>query len=121
MTAIAEEATLRLRIAVERTLQGAGPEPIDRLHALGHGFLEWALGHPTAFRLVSARRLYRFERSRALLTHFAAVRDLTVQLVEAAQAAGQLPQWGVSPRRARTEVTQALDLLVSGLTTKPRP
>lgn len=143
MMAIAEEATLRLRIAVERTLHGAGPQPIDRLHALGHGFLEWALGHPTSFRLVSARRLYRFERSRILLTHFSAVRDLTVSLVEAAQAAGQLPatpaprlalalraaayglarmhidgqlpQWGVSPRRARSEVTQALDLLVDGL------
>ncbi|MEY4766227.1 MAG: hypothetical protein RI907_2900 [Pseudomonadota bacterium] len=143
MTAIAEEATLRLRIAVERTLQQAGRAPIDRLRALGHGFLEWALSHPTAFRLVSARRLYTFERSRSLLTHFAAVRNLTIELVEASQAAGQLPpcpaprlalslraaayglarmhidgqlpQWGVQPAQARQEVVQALDLLVDGL------
>ena len=143
MTAIAEEATLRLRVAAERSLQAAGPQPLARLRALGHGFLEWALRHPTAFRLVSARRLYAFDRSRILLTHFTAVRDLTIQLVSAAQAAGQmppgpperlalslraaayglarmhvdgqLPQWGIPAERAPTEVVQALDLLVDGL------
>jgi AcrR family transcriptional regulator len=92
MTAIAEEATLRLRIGVERDLHQAGPVPIDQLKALGHSFLDWALQHPTSFRLVSARKLFDFEGSASLVGHFSAVRALTVKLVLAAQQAGQLPQ-----------------------------
>jgi AcrR family transcriptional regulator len=91
MTAIAEEATLRLRLGVERDLHRAPPDAMGQLKAMGHSFLDWALQHPTAFRLVSSRRLFAFDASASLNVHFAAVRDRTVALVKRAQAAGQLP------------------------------
>jgi AcrR family transcriptional regulator len=143
MTAIAEEATLRLRLGVERDLHRAPPDALGQLKAMGHSFLDWALQHPTSFRLVSARRLFAFDASASLNVHFSAVRERTVTLVQRAQAEGQLPpapparlalslraaayglarmhidgqlpQWGVPPARARSEVKLALDLIVDGM------
>lgn len=144
MTAIAEEATVRLKLMVERDQHQSPPAAIERLRTMGHSFLSWALQHPTSFRLVSARRLYDFDASPALLTHFHAVRDRTIALVQQAQAEGdlpddvpsdrlalmlrsavygmarmqvdgQLPQWGVGPRLARLELQSSLDALIDGL------
>lgn len=144
MTAIAEEATVRLRLMVDRDQHKSSPAAIERLRTMGHSFLAWSLQHPTSFRLVSARRLYNFDASPALTTHFQAVRDRTVALVKQAQAEGglqanvqperlalmlrsavygmarmhvdgQLAQWGVSPRSARRELQATLDALVDGL------
>ncbi len=148
MTAIAEEATLRLRLGVERDLHRAPPDALGQLKAMGHSFLDWALQHPTAFRLVSSRRLFAFDASASLNVHFAAVRDRTVALVQQAQVAGQLPaapaerlalglraaayglarmhidgqlpQWGVAAADARSEVKAALDLIVDGMGGGPR-
>lgn len=149
MAAIAEEATARLRLMVERDQHGCGPAAIDRLRALGHSFLGWAQQHPAAFRLVSARRLYDFNASPALNAHFQAVRDRTLALVAQAQTDGdlpagvppqrlalmlrgaayglarmhtdgQLPQWDVSPPSAAAELRAALDALVDGLCARPQ-
>jgi AcrR family transcriptional regulator len=143
MTAIAEEATVRLRLMVDRDLHRAPPSAIERLRTMGHSFLAWALQHPTSFRLVSARRLYDFNASPSLQAHFQAVRDRTVALVKQAQLEGdlqdnvaaerlalmlrsavygmarmhvdgQLAQWGVGPRAARRELQATLDALVDG-------
>ncbi|MDE2595105.1 MAG: TetR/AcrR family transcriptional regulator [Burkholderiales bacterium] len=91
MTAIAEEATRQLRIRVERDQQSAQGDAMDHLKVLGRSFLEWALSHPTQFRLVSSRQLFDFESSNSLKQHFAAVRSVTLALVAQAQQAGQLP------------------------------
>lgn len=144
MTAIAEEATVRLRLMVDLDQHKSPPAAIERLRTMGHSFLAWSLQHPTSFRLVSARRLYNFDASPALTTHFQAVRDRTVALVKQAQAEGalqanvqperlalmlrsavygmarmhvdgQLAQWGVGPRSARKELQATLDALVDGL------
>lgn len=144
MTAIAEEATVRLRLMVDRDQHQSPPAAIERLRTMGHSFLAWALQHPTSFRLVSARRLYDFNASPALNAHFQAVRERTVALVKQAQLEGdllrdvaperlalmlrsavygmarmhvdgQLAQWGVGPRSAGRELQATLDALIDGV------
>lgn len=144
MTAIAEEATVRLRLMVERDQHRSPPQAIERLRTMGQSFLNWALEHPTSFRLVSARRLYDFESSPTLQTHFAVVRERTVSFVEMAQREGdlqadvpperlalmlrsavygmarmhvdgQLAQWGIPAGAARRELRSMLDALIEGL------
>lgn len=149
MAAIAEEATVRLRLMVERDQHVSAPAAIERLRAMGHSFLAWAQQHPTSFRLVSARRLYDFNASTTLTTHFQAVRERTISLVRQAQAEGdldrhvaperlalmlrsavygmarmhvdgQLGQWGVPDRSAAGELQATLDALINGLK-RPAP
>jgi len=144
MAAIAEEATLRLRLCVERDLRKAGAGEIVQLKALGRSFIHWALDKPAQFRIVSARRLYDFEASASLQVHFNEVRALTVRLVQRAQAAGvlsahataddmalslratayglarmcvdgQLPQWKVASRAQQAHVLALMDTTVDAL------
>ncbi len=143
MTAVAEEATLRLRLQVERDLRDAPADAFGQLKCLGHGFIRWALHNPTQFKLVSSRRLFDFDSSASLRVHFDAVRGLTLRLIEQAQQAGdlppgpaiemalalrglayglvrmkvdgQLPQWGVVPDDSEAALRRALDLMLDGL------
>lgn len=145
MAAIAEEATLRLRLSVERDQHRAGPHPVARLKALGHSFIDWALDQPAQFRIVSARRLFNFDQSASLNVHFSVVRELTLQLVAQAQSCGalpasqaaqdlalalratayglarmhldgQLPQWQVESDQAKAHLKYTLDLSVDAMT-----
>lgn len=143
MTAVAEEATLRLRLRVERDLRGVPVDPMARLKALGRTFIDWALSHPTHFRLVSARSLFDFDSSASLNVHFDAVRDTTLGLVKQAQEAtqlppgcaqhlalalralvyglsrmqvdGQLPQWRIADDQQRQSLVVSMDLILDGL------
>lgn len=143
MTAVAEEATMRLRLRVERDLADAPADPVMRLKTLGHTFIRWALHNPTQFRLVSSRRLFEFDSSPSLSVHFEVVRQTTMSLIGQAQAAGalppgelthmalalralayglarmqvdgQLPQWQVPGDVAEHTLKAALDLIVDGL------
>lgn len=149
MTAVAEEATLRLRLRVERDLRDAPPEPMAQLKALGRTFIQWALHNPTQFRLVSSRRLFEFDGSASLPLHFDVVRNTTMALVARAQAQhalppgrvedlalalralayglarmhvdGQLPQWRVQAEAAETHLLLALDLILDGLARPSAP
>jgi AcrR family transcriptional regulator len=143
MTAVAEEATMRLRLQVERDLAAGPTAAIDRIKVLGRSFIQWALINPTQFKLVSSRRLFDFDSSASLPVHFGAVRRLTMDLVAQAQAAGdlpagsvaelalglralvyglarmqtdgQLPQWQVAPEEAERTLIATMNLLVDGL------
>lgn len=150
MTAVAEEALVRLRLRVEREQLDAPADPIARLKTLGRTFIRWALHNPTQFRLVSSRRLFEFDRSASLPVHFDAVRQITMDLVEQAQLAGllpagslpemalalralayglarmqvdgQLPQWRVDTSETERTLISALDLIVDGLSlARPGP
>lgn len=148
MTAVAEEAMMKLRQRVEHDLRQAPPDPVARLKTLGSSFIEWALTSPTQFKLVSSRRLFDFDSSRSLSLHFDAVRNITMTLVEQAQAEGALPpappaetalglralvyglarmqvdgplpQWQVAPASARQTLVNVMTLLVDGLVSQPR-
>ncbi|MFT3856192.1 MAG: TetR/AcrR family transcriptional regulator [Aquabacterium sp.] len=143
MTAVAEEATMRLRLRAERDLMDAPPRAMTRLKVLGRSFIEWALSHPTQFRLVSSRRLFDFDGSASLGTHFGVVRGMTLALVRQAQAEGDLPagaadelalglralvygltrmqvdgqlaQWQVPPAASAETLIRTMDLLLDGL------
>lgn len=143
MTAVAEEATMRLRLQVEGALRKAPGRAIERLKVLGRCFIGWALSHPTQFRLVSTRRLFDFDGSARLGTHFDAVRQTTMQLVAQAQTEGdlpagavqelalglralvyglarmqvdgQLPQWQVAPASSAETLVRTMSLLLDGL------
>ncbi len=150
MTAVAEEALVRLRLRVERDQLDAPANPISKLKTLGRTFIRWALANPTQFRLVSSRRLFEFDRSASLPVHFDAVRQITMDLVEQAQGAGllptgslpemalalralayglarmqvdgQLPQWRVDTNETERTLISALDLIVDGLSlVRPDP
>lgn len=148
MTAVAEEALARLRLRVERDQLDAPTDPIGQLKTLGRTFIRWALQNPTQFRLVSSRRLFEFDRSASLPVHFDAIRQITMDLVEQAQSAGQfaagampdmalalralvyglarmqvdgqLPQWRVDTTEAERTLISSMDLIVDGLS-RPRP
>lgn len=136
-----------LRLQLERGQHGLGPGALAPLKALGAAFLDWTLSHPTAFRLTSARRLYRFDRSQRLRAQFAALRSHTLERVQQAQAAGyfaglapgqlalglramayglvrmqidgQLPQWGVAAAQVRPTLQATLAQLIDNLAGAP--
>jgi AcrR family transcriptional regulator len=144
MAAIAEEATLRLRLCVERDLRKAKPDEVSRLKTLGRSFIHWALDTPAQFRIVSARRLFDFEASASLMVHFNEVRDITIELVKQAQLAGylsrqlsaqdmalslratayglvrmsidgQLPQWKIGSKEQKAYLLSLMDATVDAL------
>ena len=66
MTALAEEAGERLRIEVRKSMGGRRASPLQRLRSLGRGYLQWAMRHPSHFRIVSARDQIDLDGSIAL-------------------------------------------------------
>jgi len=146
MAAIAEQATVQLRIRAERDQHTATDHPMARLKVLGRSFLGWALSHPAQFRIVSSRRLFSFDQAPGLQRHFDAIRDLTLQLIRQAQSSGhldahvpaadlalqlratayglarmlidgQLPQWRVPGPAAHQHLVTLLDRCIDGLAT----
>ncbi|WP_295532118.1 TetR/AcrR family transcriptional regulator [uncultured Pseudacidovorax sp.] len=142
MTAVAEEATTRLRIEVRRAIRPTDRTALRRLTALGRGYLRWAAEHPAHFRIVSAREQIDIDASPGLLHGMLDVRALTEETLRTAQATGQadpahdpallalltracayglarmrldghLPQWGVAPGDEDRKLDAALALLVS--------
>src|SRR5689334_16318119 len=68
MTAVAEEAMAKLRAEIERRLTGvAADEPLGALLALAEAYVDWAVDHPTHYRVLGDRPLVDFYRSEALL------------------------------------------------------
>lgn len=142
MTALAEEAGERLRIEVRKSMGARRGSPLQRLRALGGGYLQWALRHPSHFKIISAREQIDLEGSIALRNSIGEVRALTEQtLVEAQQNGevdcahavaalallsratvyglarmqhdGHLGQWGVAAGEEAAAMTGTLDLLIT--------
>lgn len=142
MTALAEEAGERLRIEVRKSMGGREGSPLQRLRLLGHGYLQWAMRHPSHFRIVSARDQIDLEGSIALRASIGEVRALTEQTLSEAQQQGQvdaalgvsalallsratvyglarmhqdghLGQWGVAAGDEAAAMTDTLDLLIA--------
>lgn len=90
MTAVAEEATERLRIEVRRSIRPSDRTALQRLAALGRGYLRWAGGSPAHFRIVSARDQIDLAASPGLQRGMQAVRELTQETIRDAQAAGAI-------------------------------
>ena len=93
MTAVAEQATRRLldamRVARERT---AGLDPLKRFRALGDAYMQWAIGNPTHFQVVSNRRLIDFEGSESLRGDTDQIKSIMDSFLAEAAARGELRQ-----------------------------
>jgi AcrR family transcriptional regulator len=142
MTALAEEAGERLRIEVRKSMGGRGASPLQRLRALGRGYLQWAMRHPSHFKILSARDQIDLDGSMALLNSIGEVRALTEQTLAEAQQQGEvdsvhavaalallsratayglarmqqdghLRQWGVAAGDESAAMTSTLDLLIA--------
>lgn len=141
MTALAEEASERLRIEVRKSMGSPHGSPLARLRRVGRGYLQWAARHPAHFRIVSARDQIDLAASTALRASIDDVRLLAQHTLEEAQAAGEvdarldasalsllaratvyglarmqqdghLAQWGVAPADEAAAMTATLDLLI---------
>ncbi len=138
MTAVAEEATRRLRVAIETAVaQVDGGDPLARISAIGRGYFDWALRHPTHFAVVAARKLIDYDGSPTLARDNAVTQtilrdalaeaqrrglidpaDLHLLDLEARALAyglarmhvdGHLPQWGVAPGEVEATLRAVLD------------
>lgn len=148
MTALAEEAGERLRIEVRKAMGGRDRSPLQRLRSLGQGYLQWAMRHPSHFRIVSARDQIDLDGSIALRASIGEVRELTERTLSEAQQQGQvdaahgvpalallsratvyglarmqqdghLGQWGVAPGDEAAAMTRTLDLLIALMRREP--
>ena len=142
MTALAEEAGERLRIEVRKSMGVRRASPLQRLRALGSGYLQWATRHPSHFKIISARDQIDLEGSMALRNSIGEVRALTEQTIAEAQQRGEvdsahavaalallsratvyglarmqhdghLGQWGVAAGDEGAAMTGTLDLLIA--------
>ena len=142
MTALAEEAAERLRIEVRKSMGARRASPLQRLRSLGRGYLQWAMRHPSHFRILSARDQIDLDGSVALRASIGEVRALTEQTLAEAQQHkevdtvhgvsalallaratayglarmhhdGHLGQWGVAAGDEAAAMTDTLDLLIA--------
>jgi AcrR family transcriptional regulator len=67
MTAVAEEATRRLKTEIAKAVAAAGnADPLSRFRAFGLGYLRWASRNPAMFLVVSTRSLIDYEGSKTM-------------------------------------------------------
>jgi AcrR family transcriptional regulator len=91
LTAVAEQSMSRLTFAVEEALAACeSTDPIAQLSAIGHGYLDWALGNPTHFQIISSRTLIDFRGSAALIEQNEAIRQRMLEIVAQGQRAGRI-------------------------------
>ena len=148
MTAVAEEAMAKLRAEIEQQLaERSSDDPFAGLLALAEAYVDWAVDHPTHYRVLGDRPLVDFYRSEALLRDnrwiretmlalFAAarrrslLRDCDVSLVAfqcRAMAYGlarmhvdaHLAEFGIAPEQARAAMIHALTEFLIGLARDP--
>jgi AcrR family transcriptional regulator len=89
LTAVAEQSMSCLTDNVESALSRCESDnPLAKLTAIGHGYLDWALGNPTHFQIISSRTLIDFHGSKTLVKQNEDVRRLMLAIVAQGQAAG---------------------------------
>lgn len=93
LTAVAEQATQRLRQRVEAALHNQrDAAPLTRFGAIGHAYLQWAAAHPTHFRVISERALIHYDSSDSLRADNDWIRDqMRTLFAEAFVGAGHAP------------------------------
>jgi hypothetical protein len=144
MTAVAEQATRRLRDAIRDVLaETEGRPPMKRFNALGTAYTQWALNNPTHFQIVSNRSLIDFDGSESLRDDNDELRAIMDGLLAEAAERGELrsgpigtiplaaraiaygmarmfvdghfPQWGVKPGEERQAFRAVFKLFTDSL------
>ncbi len=88
LTAVAEEATERLRIGMVTGVAAQRQHGLEQLQALGEAYLGWAEQYPMHFRVVSARDQIDYATASGMVQRNQELRDMTVQAVQLAQQQG---------------------------------
>ena len=89
LTAVAEQATTRLRVAMQEALAASeSAAPWARLQAMGQAYLQWARAHPSHFVVVSDRRLTDAENSVSIRADNEAIRSSMHGLLASQAPAG---------------------------------
>nr|WP_315230114.1 TetR/AcrR family transcriptional regulator [uncultured Albidiferax sp.] len=88
LTAVAEEATERLRIGMVTGVAAHRQHGLEQLQALGEAYLGWAEQHPMHFRVVSAREQIDYAVASGMAQRNQELRDMTVHAVQLAQQQG---------------------------------
>jgi AcrR family transcriptional regulator len=142
MTAVAEDATHRLRQRIEEAVAEI-PESKSprRLRVIGRAYLRWVIDNPAQFKVVSDRRLIDYSDTiqqdnvaiqallretlqRALKQERKSGTDIDQTMLEMRATAyglarmfvdGHLSQWGVDDADARERMETALDNLTARL------
>ena len=147
--AVAAEALRRFSSEMQCALAGVtGDDPVERLRAIGHAFIRWALHSPTHFRILSARDLIGFAQVPELRDELQDMVDGVMSLSAEAQrrgqwpagstrlfalasralvyglsrmkADGQLPQWGVGEEETEATLLDVVDLYIDMLSRAAR-
>lgn len=148
MTAVAEEAMAKLRAEIEQRLGGvAGDDPIAGLLALADAYVDWAVDHPTHYRVLGDRPLVDFYHSDAMVGDNRWIRETMLGLFATAQERSllrdcdialvafqcramayglarmhvdaHLPEFGIAPEDARAAMSGALKAFLLGLVRDP--
>lgn len=91
MTAVAEEGMAKLRASIEKRLEHcASANPLLRLLALAEGYIDWAVKHPTHYRVLGDRVLIDFYEHEPLTRDNRWIRDTMAAEFRAAADAGLL-------------------------------
>lgn len=91
LTTLAEEAMLLLRSHVEQAIgELEDDDPLMIFEAIGRGYLRWAIGYPTHFRIISSRSLIDFYGSALLVDTNEEIRQLMINLLNDAKMRGIL-------------------------------
>ncbi|BDT68844.1 hypothetical protein os1_30310 [Comamonadaceae bacterium OS-1] len=91
LTAVAEEATERLRIGMVTGVAAHRQQGLEQLQALGEAYLDWAEHHPMHFRVVSARDQIDYAAAIGMAQRHQELRNMTVQAITLAQQQGAAP------------------------------
>lgn len=111
LAAVAARATQHLVSAVTAGLAAAeADDAVVRLRAYGIAYLDWALAHPTHFRVVSDRALIAAEGGEAIAAMNIDLRAQLAEIILAGQAQG-----GIDPGLLPGEVAFDARALVYGL------
>lgn len=92
MTAVAEEAMIRLEEEVAASLKKAAHKnPLLRFRAIGEAWVRWAIRNPSHFKVISDGRLLDSEGAAVWGRQSQAIQAEGIRLLSEAQAQGLLP------------------------------
>jgi AcrR family transcriptional regulator len=87
MTGVAETGMTRLRSAVEQALAACeGDHPLRRMQAIGDAYIDWALAHPTHYRVLGDRLSIDWEGSQTLKADNRWIRERMLEIIDEARA-----------------------------------
>jgi AcrR family transcriptional regulator len=148
MTAVAEQGMAKLRAEIEGRLGTSAPDdPMAGLMALADAYIDWAVDHPTHYRVLGDRALVDFYNSEALVRDNRWIRETMLALFEEARRRSllrdcditlvafqcramayglarmhvdsHLREFGIAPESARAAMTNALKEFLTGLACDP--